>query len=87
MTSSSDDRPTQRQISELSLDQLIMLQEADTPPVADRGSGDGGGGDNDDRGGGDDDGIVLPWWMRPINTIALIITVALIAGSVSSMVK
>lgn len=64
-----------------------MLQEADTPPVADRGSGNGGGGggDNDGDGGGDD-GIVLPWWMRPINTIALIITVALIAGMVGFMV-
>jgi len=82
VSSPSDERPTQRQISDLSLDQLIMLQEADSVPTTPRPrQSDSGGND-----GTADRDLVLPWWMRPINVVALIVTTALIAGMVGFMV-
>jgi len=59
-----------------------MLQEADSVPTTPRPrQSDSGGHD-----GTADRDLVLPWWMRPINAIALIVTTALIAGMVGFMV-
>lgn len=66
--------------SDLSLDELIRLQELDdaggvSPPGDD-------GGDDDDTPGDAPGTIVLPWWQNPINIVTMVATTAILAGMI-----
>lgn len=68
--------------SDLSLDDLVRLQEAasDPPPGPDR---PGGGDGPEPEGGGV---VVLPWWQHPVNIVTMIVTAAILAAMVGWMV-
>ena len=67
-------------------DDAVPLDDvAAPPPVADGGSGPGDAAtavEDDD----DDDVIVLSWYQRPINVLAIVIAVALIGGMVGWLI-
>lgn len=85
MTGRTGSRPG---LDDLSLDQLVMLQER--LDAADDGAGGDDGGD-DERHDGRDDGSddpaerVLPWWRSRLNLTALAVTIALVAGMIGFM--
>lgn len=85
MTGRAGGRPD---LDDLSLDQLVMLQ--DRLDAADGGTGDIDGGDGDgdddsDGGSGGPGAPVLPWWRSRLNLVALAVTIALVAGMVGFM--
>ncbi len=76
--------------SDLSLDELVRLQEVEDSHSADADHPGGPGHDDPDEHGehGDDDGraVVLPWWQHPLNIVTLIVAASLMAGIVGWMV-
>lgn len=80
MTGRTGSRPG---LDDLSLDQLVMLQER-----LDAADGGTGGIDGDDDRGDDGDGsgpATLPWWRSRLNLAALAVTIALVAGMIGFM--
>lgn len=81
MTDTTGRRPT---LEDLSLDQLLALEE-----LADGGDGDAGDTGDDGSDGWNpesgDDGLTLPWWRSRLNLVALAVTIALVAGLVGFM--
>lgn len=82
MDAPADERP------DLSLDQLVELEEraaqrAREVDDGDHPDGDHGGGDH---GGGDHEVIVLPWWQHPVNILTMVVTAAILAAMIGWMV-
>lgn len=68
--------------SDLSLDQLVQLEQMEHEAEADAAAPDDGSGTQPT----DDETIVLPWWQHPVNVITLVVTAAILAGMVGWMV-
>ena len=67
--------------ADLSLDQMVQLEQMEAEAAA-RADDDGASGGADDA----TEPVVLPWWQHPMNIVTLVVTAAILAGMVGWMV-
>jgi uncharacterized protein (DUF305 family) len=81
MPSDVDPRATESAEAAAFDDDAVALESLDEPPrVTDGGRGSGDSSSSIDTVDDDDDVVVLSWYQRPINVLAIVIAVALIGG-------